>query len=46
MLSYPVLMAPLPGRTGLAGFLLWLLWSLRSGQYDGMHGAALRILSD
>jgi cbb3-type cytochrome oxidase maturation protein len=30
------------GLTGLAAFL----WSLRSGQYDDMDGAALRILGD
>jgi cbb3-type cytochrome oxidase maturation protein len=30
------------GLTGLAAFL----WSLRSGQYDDLEGAALRILPD
>ena len=30
------------GLTGLAAFL----WTLRSGQYDDMDGAALRILPD
>jgi cbb3-type cytochrome oxidase maturation protein len=30
------------GLTGLAAFL----WSLRSGQYEDMDGAALRILPD
>jgi len=30
------------GLTGLAGFL----WSLRSGQYDDLEGASLRILSN
>jgi len=30
------------GLTGLAAFL----WSLRSGQYDDLDGAALRILPD
>ena len=30
------------GLIGLAAFL----WSLRSGQYDDMEGAALRVLSD
>ena len=30
------------GLTGLAAFL----WSLRSGQYDDMEGAAVRILED
>jgi cbb3-type cytochrome oxidase maturation protein len=30
------------GGLGLAAFL----WSLRSGQYDDMEGAALRVLAD
>ncbi|BAF90528.1 MULTISPECIES: cbb3-type cytochrome oxidase assembly protein CcoS [Azorhizobium] len=30
------------GFLGLAGFL----WSLKSGQYDDLDGAAVRILSD
>jgi len=30
---------------GLLG-LLAFLWSLRSGQYDDMDGAALRVLND
>jgi cbb3-type cytochrome oxidase maturation protein len=30
------------GLIGLAAFL----WSLRSGQYDDMEGAALRVLED
>ena len=30
------------GLLGLAAFL----WSLRSGQYDDLEGAALRVLSD
>jgi cbb3-type cytochrome oxidase maturation protein len=30
------------GLSGLAAFL----WSLRSGQYDDMEGAALRVLAD
>ena len=30
------------GLLGLAAFL----WSLRSGQYDDMEGAALRVLED
>jgi cbb3-type cytochrome oxidase maturation protein len=30
------------GLVGLAAFL----WSLRSGQYEDMEGAALRVLSD
>jgi cbb3-type cytochrome oxidase maturation protein len=35
-------MALLLGLTGLAAFL----WSLRSGQYDDVEGAAVRILDD
>lgn len=30
------------GLTGLAAFV----WSLRSGQYDDVEGAALRVLDD
>lgn len=30
------------GLTGLAAFL----WSLRSGQYEDLDGAALRVLGD
>lgn len=30
------------GLTGLAAFL----WTLRSGQYDDLDGAAVRVLSD
>ncbi len=30
------------GLTGLAAFL----WSLKSGQYDDLDGAALRVLQD
>jgi len=30
------------GLTGLAAFL----WSLRTGQYEDLDGAALRVLSD
>ena len=30
------------GLLGLAAFL----WSLRSGQYDDLEGASLRVLSD
>src|SRR5262249_7199524 len=41
-LVYLVPMALLLGLTGLAAFL----WSLRSGQYDDMEGAAIRILED
>lgn len=42
VLVYLVPMALLLGLTGLAAFL----WSLRSGQYDDMEGAAIRILED
>jgi cbb3-type cytochrome oxidase maturation protein len=42
VLVYLVPMALLLGLTGLAAFL----WSLRSGQYDDVEGAALRILED
>ena len=42
VLIYLVPLALLLGLTGLAGFL----WSLRSGQYDDLDGAAVRILPD
>jgi cbb3-type cytochrome oxidase maturation protein len=42
VLMYLVPMALLLGLTGLIGFL----WSLKSGQYDDLDGAALRILPD
>ena len=42
VLAYLVPMALVLGLAGLAAFL----WSLRSGQYEDMDGAALRILSD
>ena len=42
VLVYLVPMALALGLTGLAAFL----WSLRSGQYDDMEGAAVRILED
>jgi cbb3-type cytochrome oxidase maturation protein len=42
VLIYLVPMALALGLTGLFAFL----WSLRSGQYDDMNGAALRVLSD
>ncbi len=42
VLMYLVPMALLLGLTGLVGFL----WSLKSGQYDDLDGAALRILPD
>ncbi|MBX3156628.1 MAG: cbb3-type cytochrome oxidase assembly protein CcoS [Deltaproteobacteria bacterium] len=40
-----VVLIPLALGLGLVG-LLAFLWSLRSGQYDDMEGAALRVLSD
>ena len=42
VLVYLVPAALVLGLTGLAAFL----WSLRSGQYEDMDGAALRVLSD
>jgi cbb3-type cytochrome oxidase maturation protein len=42
VLVYLVPMALLLGLTGLVAFL----WSLRSGQYDDVEGAAVRILED
>jgi len=42
VLIYLVPMALALGLTGLVAFL----WSLRSGQYEDMDGAALRVLSD
>jgi cbb3-type cytochrome oxidase maturation protein len=42
VLVYLVPMALALGLTGLAAFL----WSLKSGQYDDVEGAALRVLSD
>ncbi len=42
VLVYLVPMALALGLIGLAAFM----WSLRSGQYDDMDGAGLRVLSD
>jgi cbb3-type cytochrome oxidase maturation protein len=42
VLVYLVPMAILLGLAGLTGFL----WSLASGQYDDLDGAALRVLDD
>jgi len=42
VLVYLVPMALALGLTGLAAFL----WSLKSGQYDDIEGAALRVLAD
>ena len=40
-----VILVPLALGLGLVG-LLGFLWSLKSGQYDDLDGAALRILFD
>ena len=42
VLLYLIPMALLLGLTGLVGFL----WTLKSGQYDDLDGAAVRILPD
>ncbi len=42
VLLYLVPLALMLGHTGLIGFL----WTLKSGQYDDLDGAALRILPD
>lgn len=42
VLIYLVPIALALGLTGLVAFL----WSLRSGQYEDLEGAALRVLSD
>ena len=42
VLVYLVPLALMLGGLGLAAFL----WSLRSGQYDDLDGAAARILDD
>jgi cbb3-type cytochrome oxidase maturation protein len=42
VLIYLLPMALALGLTGLAAFL----WSLKSGQYDDVEGAALRALAD
>lgn len=42
VLVFLIPIALLLGLLGLAGFL----WSLRSGQYDDLDGAAVRILND
>jgi cbb3-type cytochrome oxidase maturation protein len=42
VLIYLLPMALALGLTGLGAFL----WSLRSGQYDDVEGAALRVLQD
>lgn len=40
-----IYLLPLALGLGLAG-LLAFLWSLRTGQYDDMEGAAVRVLED
>ena len=40
-----IILVPLALGLGLAG-LLAFLWSLKSGQYDDLEGAALRVLED
>jgi cbb3-type cytochrome oxidase maturation protein len=42
VLLFLVPLALLLGLLGLAAFL----WALRSGQYDDLDGAALRVLAD
>jgi len=42
VLLYLVPLALLLGLTGLVGFI----WTLNSGQYDDLDGAAVRILPD
>ena len=42
VLAYLIPAALLLGLTGLVAFL----WSLKSGQYDDLDGAAIRILPD
>jgi cbb3-type cytochrome oxidase maturation protein len=42
VLIYLVPMALLLGLSGLVGFM----WTLRSGQYEDLDGAAVRILPD
>lgn len=42
MLAFTIPIALLLGGLGVAAFL----WSLRSGQYEDLDGAAVRILTD
>lgn len=42
MLAFSIPIALLLGGLGVAAFL----WSLRSGQYEDLDGAAVRILTD
>ena len=42
-----ILLVLVPLALGLGGLgLMAFLWSLRSGQYDDLDGAAVRVLSD
>ncbi|MGO9134769.1 MAG: cbb3-type cytochrome oxidase assembly protein CcoS [Methylovirgula sp.] len=42
-----ILLVLIPLALGLGGLgLIAFLWSLRSGQYDDLEGAAYRVLSD
>ncbi|MGA3303904.1 MAG: cbb3-type cytochrome oxidase assembly protein CcoS [Methylovirgula sp.] len=42
-----ILLVLVPLALGLGGIgLIAFLWSLRSGQYDDLDGAAYRVLSD
>lgn len=42
-----ILLVLIPLALGLGGLgLLAFLWTLRSGQYDDLDGAAVRVLSD
>ncbi len=42
-----ILLVLVPLALGLGGLgLIAFLWSLRSGQYDDLDGAAVRVLSD
>ena len=45
MMEVLVILVPLALGLGLAG-LLGFLWSLKSGQYDDLDGAAWRAISD
>jgi cbb3-type cytochrome oxidase maturation protein len=45
MMEVLVILVPLALSLGLAG-LLGFLWSLKSGQYDDLEGAAWRAISD
>jgi cbb3-type cytochrome oxidase maturation protein len=45
LMNVLVILIPLAVGLGLIG-LFGFLWSLKSGQYNDMDGAALRVLSD